>query len=58
MNETASHALTKAGGHDAPLLDSADPQAADLPVSSVSDWVALLKPRVVMLVVFTGWIGS
>lgn len=57
MNETASHALAKAGGHDAPLLDGAAPEATDLPVSSVSDWIALLKPRVVMLVVFTGWIG-
>ena len=57
MNETASQALVKAGGRNAPLLDGADPQAADLPVSSVSDWIALLKPRVVMLVVFTGWIG-
>ena len=28
-----------------------------MPVSSVADWIALLKPRVVMLVVFTGWIG-
>jgi len=28
-----------------------------MPSSSVSDWIALLKPRVVMLVVFTGWIG-
>jgi protoheme IX farnesyltransferase len=62
MNETASQALAETGGRNAPLLDGAAPQAPDmlghsLPISSVSDWIALLKPRVVLLVVFTGWIG-
>jgi protoheme IX farnesyltransferase len=62
MNETASQALAETGGRNAPLLDGAAPLAPDLlsatmPSSSVSDWIALLKPRVVMLVVFTGWIG-
>ncbi len=62
MNETASQALAETGGRNAPLLDGAAPHAPDLlsatmPSSSVSDWIALLKPRVVMLVVFTGWIG-
>lgn len=62
MNETASQALAETGGRNAPLLDGAAPLAPDLlsatmPNSSVSDWIALLKPRVVMLVVFTGWIG-
>ena len=58
MNETASQALSKMGGASAPLLDrAADPQAGGMPISSVADWIALLKPRVVMLVVFTGWIG-
>ena len=62
MNETASQALAETGGRNASLLDGAAPQAPELlsqslPISSVSDWIALLKPRVVMLVVFTGWIG-
>ena len=58
MNDTASRALSKVGGQSAPLLmDTAAPNTADMPVSSVADWIALLKPRVVMLVVFTGWIG-
>ena len=58
MNDTASRALSKVGGQSAPLLvDTAAPHTADMPVSSVGDWIALLKPRVVMLVAFTGWIG-
>ena len=62
MNDTASQALAETGGRNAPLLDGAAPLAPDLlsatmPSSSVYDWIALLKPRVVMLVVFTGWIG-
>jgi protoheme IX farnesyltransferase len=56
MTDTASTALTQTGGRHAPLLDG-DAPSAGLPISSVSDWIALLKPRVVMLVVFTGWIG-
>jgi len=56
MTDTASTALTQTGGRHAPLLDGASP-TAELQISSVSDWIALLKPRVVMLVVFTGWIG-
>jgi len=56
MNETARHALSPAGGAEVPL--TADALHADVyPISSVGDWIALLKPRVVMLVVFTGWIG-
>ena len=62
MNETASQAMADTGGRNAPLLDAIAPQTPELlsnplPISSVSDWIALLKPRVVMLVVFTGWIG-
>ena len=58
MNDTASRALSKGGGPSAPLLaDIAPALPAGMPVSSVADWIALLKPRVVMLVVFTGWIG-
>jgi heme o synthase len=55
MNKT-SQAMSQVGGQQAPLLDDAAPHAA-LSESSVGDWIALLKPRVVMLVVFTGWIG-
>ncbi len=56
MNQTARHALSPAGGAEVPL--TADALHADVyPISSVGDWIALLKPRVVMLVVFTGWIG-
>jgi protoheme IX farnesyltransferase len=55
MSETAIPALPQAGGPHPPGADGATP--ATLPISSVSDWIALLKPRVVMLVVFTGWIG-
>ncbi|MGG5810720.1 heme o synthase [Falsiroseomonas sp. CW058] len=40
------------GGAQAPLSTS---QAADL--SEVRDWIALLKPRVMTLVVFTGIVG-
>lgn len=52
MNETASAALSE-GRAEA---------NADLPAlagneSSLGDWFTLLKPRVLTLVVFTGWIG-
>ena len=56
MNDTASQALSSTGARDAPLIDDAT-RAHGPPISSVADWIALLKPRVVMLVVFTGWIG-
>ncbi|MBE9607480.1 protoheme IX farnesyltransferase [Acetobacteraceae bacterium H6797] len=47
------------------MSDSAiDPRAGSAPLSAsvadfseVKDWIALLKPRVMTLVVFTGWIG-
>ena len=62
MNDRASPVLAEigglsdAGGQPAPLLDD-HVHGAGIPVSTVADWIALLKPRVVMLVVFTGWIG-
>ena len=36
-----------------------DPSSIELPIgaSSIGDWITLLKPRVLTLVVFTGWIG-
>jgi protoheme IX farnesyltransferase len=39
-----------------PLGAAANPNAA-AGLSSAGDWFALLKPRVMTLVVFTGWIG-
>ena len=53
MTETANPAQEQATGDNAAPL----PMVAGAAVSSVADWVALLKPRVVQLVVFTGWIG-
>jgi protoheme IX farnesyltransferase len=53
MNKAATGALPQGQGGSAPFLEAAPAQAE----SSVADWIALLKPRVVMLVVFTGWIG-
>jgi protoheme IX farnesyltransferase len=45
-----SSAMTEKGGAPAPLATSA-------PLSGVGDWLALLKPRVILLVVFTGLVG-
>jgi protoheme IX farnesyltransferase len=53
MNETAS-AMTKGRGGDQPPLTLSTP---DLAISSPADWIALLKPRVMSLVVFTGLVG-
>ena len=58
MTDRVSRLVAEVGGQSAPLLaDNAAPDTASMPVSTVADWIALLKPRVVMLVVFTGWIG-
>jgi heme o synthase len=43
------------GGGEAPLRLSGQATTADL--SEVRDWIALLKPRVMSLVVFTGLVG-
>jgi protoheme IX farnesyltransferase len=40
-----------------PATVAADPAARTVDASSVSDWIALLKPRVMTLVVFTGLVG-
>src|SRR5487761_2663485 len=57
MTENAS-AFVDDGQAGGPI---ASPRAAafavQTSVSSVADWIALLKPRVLTLVVFTGWIG-
>jgi protoheme IX farnesyltransferase len=37
--------------------DAAPARAAGSPIPEVRDFVALLKPRVMSLVVFTGWVG-
>lgn len=45
-----AHPVAEGRGASAPLLRTA--AGAD-----VADWLALLKPRVIALVVFTGWVG-
>ena len=51
------------GGASAPLLSPGPLSAATLPASTLEmpaearDWFAMLKPRVITLVVFTGFIG-
>ena len=45
-----AHPVAEGRGASAPLL----PAAA---AAGVADWLALLKPRVIALVVFTGWVG-
>ncbi|GGG31327.1 protoheme IX farnesyltransferase [Caldovatus sediminis] len=54
MSESAVEDAAK-GGSGAPLRLSAPGTTADL--SEVRDWIALLKPRVMSLVVFTGLVG-
>ncbi len=50
MNETATAVIDDSrGGSTPPLAVSG--------ISSAADWITLLKPRVLTLVVFTGWIG-
>jgi protoheme IX farnesyltransferase len=53
MNTTAT-VLVGQGGGEAMPLPAADP---DLASSSAADWIALLKPRVMLLVVFTAIVG-
>jgi protoheme IX farnesyltransferase len=50
-----SGATIEKGGAQAPLAASGLGSTADL--SEVRDWIALLKPRVMSLVVFTGLVG-
>jgi protoheme IX farnesyltransferase len=47
----------QAGALQAGALQAGVLQAAQLPAAEVGDWIALLKPRVMTLVVFTGVIG-
>src|SRR5271168_3914900 len=59
MDHTAAAvAASTRGDEPSPLVLSA-PLIADtgLGISSAGDWLALLKPRVVALVVFTGLVG-
>ena len=51
-----SGATIEKGGAQAPPMVS-DAYASDLDLSEVKDWIALLKPRVMTLVVFTGLVG-
>ena len=48
-----SHPVADGGGASAPLLPALGPAAS----AGVADWLALLKPRVMTLVVFTGLVG-
>ncbi|MCW3473361.1 heme o synthase [Limobrevibacterium gyesilva] len=55
MIEAASAALGEGRGGEPPSLASLSAQG--IGVSSAGDWIALLKPRVMTLVVFTGLVG-
>jgi heme o synthase len=63
MIEAISELAAAERGDQAPLalqvgaLQAGVLQAAQLPAAEVGDWIALLKPRVMTLVVFTGVIG-
>ncbi|MDQ1078442.1 heme o synthase [Pseudoroseomonas cervicalis] len=52
MSDSAIKTEIRLGGASAPLGTS-----GELDLSEVRDWVALLKPRVMSLVVFTGLVG-
>jgi protoheme IX farnesyltransferase len=54
MSEAISDAIATDRGEQSPLLVTSAPTA---PAAELSDWFALLKPRVMTLVVFTGLIG-
>ena len=59
---TASRSSDNRGGGQPPLAllatsGAAAPVADAYPIASAMDWIALLKPRVLSLVVFTGLIG-
>ncbi len=51
---SAASILARGRGAEIPLLPL---EAAGLSEATAGDWLALLKPRVMALVVFTGWIG-
>jgi protoheme IX farnesyltransferase len=59
MTETSSAGLAKdrEGLEPSLALLSGNAVPAGSHLSSAADWIALLKPRVLILVVFTGWIG-
>lgn len=52
MNDLTAQPAANGGGEHTPLL-----LAVAYPEADVRDWIALLKPRVMTLVVFTGLIG-
>ncbi len=54
MSEAVSDLLTADRGEQSPLSLAVAPQVQ---TAELSDWIALLKPRVMTLVVFTGLIG-
>ena len=66
MTESTILAQGKDGGEQSPPSSRSGPHSGSgAPVSrdplageaELSDWIALLKPRVMTLVVFTGWVG-
>jgi len=60
MTETSTARLGGNRGGDEPslaLLSGPGISSETGDFSSAADWIALLKPRVMTLVVFTGWIG-
>jgi heme o synthase len=59
MNDTAAAAGVTSRGEISPLAVSSSAVPSDVlsSESELRDWITLLKPRVLTLVVFTGWIG-
>ncbi len=56
MSDLSTHTNDTGRGEKSPLSSHVAPTEA-LGVTDVRDWIALLKPRVMTLVVFTGMIG-
>ncbi len=56
MSDLSTHTNDTGRGEKSPLSSHVPPTEA-LGVTDVRDWIALLKPRVMTLVVFTGMIG-
>lgn len=57
MSDLTARAIDGEQGGDAALPLNASPASAFAHEAEVRDWIALLKPRVMTLVVFTGLIG-
>lgn len=57
MSDISAHLDDQARGEQSPLVSRSDNQHLIHAEADVKDWIALLKPRVMSLVVFTGLIG-